>query len=197
VAFAIGVFVLFAPLAYGNPWTQDQCKMVKLFDTWDFDCNTFYTDYAQYSSSHPNFGDVTPTVPAAQVDSGRKDDPSAVTPQAGEPNVIGREEHIEYRDQDGNLLNDAQVASLLAEGKASFETKYETRTRMVDEYGNEVNPSGVAPGHPDVEGQNPSTKGVPEEQANSKPAEANAGGSVKKEEDGKAKPASDASEATK
>lgn len=136
-------------------------------------------------------------MPSAQVPSGRKEDTSAVTPQVGEPNVIGREERVEYRDQDGNLLNEAQVASLLAEGKASFQTKYETRTRMVDEYGNEVNPSGVAPDHPDVQGVDPSTKGVPEEKANSKPAEANAGSSVKKEEDSKAKPASDASEATK
>lgn len=44
LAFAIGVFALFAPLAYGNAWTQDQCRAVKLFDTWDFDCNTFHTD---------------------------------------------------------------------------------------------------------------------------------------------------------
>jgi dolichyl-phosphate-mannose-protein mannosyltransferase len=136
-------------------------------------------------------------VPSAQVDSNRKDDPSAVTPQAADPHVIGREERVEYRDQDGNLLDEAAVQALLAEGKASFQTKYETRTRMVDENGNEVNASGVAPDHPDVEGQNPSTKGLPEELGNSKPAEANAGGSKKKEDDGKAKPASDASEATK
>jgi dolichyl-phosphate-mannose-protein mannosyltransferase len=47
VAFAIGVFTLYAPLVYGNAWTQDQCKAVKLFDTWDFDCNTFLTDVSQ------------------------------------------------------------------------------------------------------------------------------------------------------
>ncbi len=52
VAFAIGVFTLFAPLAYGGPWTQDQCRMVKLFDTWDFDCNTFHTDVSCHSKSH-------------------------------------------------------------------------------------------------------------------------------------------------
>nr|KAK5441202.1 Dolichyl-phosphate-mannose--protein mannosyltransferase 1 [Exophiala xenobiotica] len=197
VAFAIGVFALYAPLAYGNQWTQDQCKAVKLFDTWDFDCNTFYTDYSKYSEVSPSLGGATPTVPSAQVSSARKDDPSAVTPQANEQNVIGQEERIEYRDQDGNLLDEAQVQALLADGNASFQTKYETRTRLVDENGNEVNPSSVAPEHPDVEGQNPSTKGVPEEQANQKPARAKAGGSAKMDEDeGKAKPASDASEAT-
>lgn len=44
VAVAIAVFTLYAPLIYGNQWTQDKCRSVKLFDTWDFDCNTFHTD---------------------------------------------------------------------------------------------------------------------------------------------------------
>ena len=44
VAFAIGVFTLYAPLTYGNQWTQDSCRIVKLLDSWDFDCNTFYAD---------------------------------------------------------------------------------------------------------------------------------------------------------
>lgn len=46
------------------------------------------------------------------------------------------EEKVEYRDEDGNLLDDEQVKAL--EGKVSFSTRYETRTRLVDEYGNEV-----------------------------------------------------------
>ena len=36
----------------------------------------------------------------------------------------------------GNLLDEEQVRAL--EGKVSFETRYETRTRLVDEFGNEV-----------------------------------------------------------
>lgn len=44
VVLAVVVFTLFAPLTYGNPWTQDKCKAVKLVDTWDFDCNTFHND---------------------------------------------------------------------------------------------------------------------------------------------------------
>lgn len=35
------VFSLFAPLAYGNTWTKDECRRVKLFETWDWDCNAF------------------------------------------------------------------------------------------------------------------------------------------------------------
>jgi dolichyl-phosphate-mannose-protein mannosyltransferase len=37
------VFGLYSPLAYGNPWTQDKCNQVKLFDAWDWDCNLFHT----------------------------------------------------------------------------------------------------------------------------------------------------------
>jgi len=41
LAISAAVFALFAPLAYGNAWTKAECKRVKLFDSWDFDCNTF------------------------------------------------------------------------------------------------------------------------------------------------------------
>lgn len=122
---------------------------------------------------------------------------SAVTSNADAPGaVIGREEKIEYRDQDGNLLDDDQVKLLMAEGKVKFETKYETNTRLVDEQGNEIQ-QPLAPDHPDVEGQNPDTKGLQEGQANKKPADAQAGSSGKQEKQNEAKPASDASEATK
>lgn len=40
---SIVAFTIYSPLVYGNAWTQDACKAVKLFDTWDFDCNTFHT----------------------------------------------------------------------------------------------------------------------------------------------------------
>jgi dolichyl-phosphate-mannose-protein mannosyltransferase len=117
-----------------------------------------------------------------------------VTPQV-EANVIGREERVEYRDQDGNLLNDEQVAALMSEGKAKFETKYETRTRLVDEYGNEVE-NAYAPDHPDVEGVDPETP-KQGQQGKSQPAVADAGSSKDNVKQGKAQPASEASEATK
>lgn len=44
LAASIVTFTLYAPLSYGNPWTQSACKKVKLFESWDFDCNTFHTD---------------------------------------------------------------------------------------------------------------------------------------------------------
>lgn len=116
----------------------------------------------------------------------------------GEQHVIGREERVEYRDQDGNILDESQISVLESDSKVSFKTKYETRTRLVDAEGNEILGSdGLAPAHPDVEGQNPDTKGVKDD-PHSQPARAAASmGSVNKEEDGKAMPASDANEATK
>lgn len=74
--------------------------------------------------------------------------------------LVHTEERVEYRDQDGNLLNEEQVKAL--EGKVEFKTRYETRTRLIDAQGNEVfipgegekqeEPAGVAPPHPDVQG---------------------------------------------
>jgi dolichyl-phosphate-mannose-protein mannosyltransferase len=52
LAFAIGIFTLFAPLTYGNMWTQEKCNQVKLFEKWDFDCNTFHTSVSSTSSPH-------------------------------------------------------------------------------------------------------------------------------------------------
>ena len=44
LALSIVAFTMYAPLAYGNPWTQESCKRAKLFDTWDWDCNTFHIE---------------------------------------------------------------------------------------------------------------------------------------------------------
>ena len=47
LAMSIAVFAMYAPLSYGNPWTQTQCNGVKLFESWDFDCSTFHTDVSR------------------------------------------------------------------------------------------------------------------------------------------------------
>lgn len=47
-----------------------------------------------------------------------------------------REEKIEYRDEAGNLLDPEAVKSM--EGSVSFSTRYETSTRLVDQFGNEL-----------------------------------------------------------
>ena len=135
-------------------------------------------------SSEPN---VTPQSPAAE-------------------SILSREEKIEYRDQDGNLLDEKQVSSL--EGKVSFSTRYETRTRVIDPNGNEIGEGsagaeGFAPPHPDVD-REPETVGAPEHDGRESPATASPYQDAQKEKsvgkvakDGKPRPASEGREATK
>lgn len=130
-----------------------------------------------------------------------------MTPQASaDPSILAREEKIEYRDQDGNLLNEEQVAALA--GKVSFSTRYEIRTKLVDEAGNEiedgpVEAEGFAPPHPDVDREPETAGGVPEDDGRDRPATASPEDDIRKEKlvekskTGKPRPASEANEATK
>ncbi|KAI9654402.1 MAG: hypothetical protein M1829_000933 [Trizodia sp. TS-e1964] len=231
LVLSVVAFAIYSPLAYGNPWTQKECKRVKLFDTWDWDCNTFHTDLSQYSASSPSVVGAVPTsAPADPAHNGQKPaDPAfaglkdeqqkplvpgeartSEAPPVPEAGYLHREEHVEYRDQDGNLLDEEQVKSL--EGKVSFKTKYETRTRIVDGLGKEVKDAKipvepVAPPHPDIEGRNPETnKGEAEEERREQPATSvDAEGDVSKEAkvgqgikmEGKPRPGSEGNEATK
>ena len=56
LAATIFVFNMYAPLSYGNPWTQGACKKVKLLDTWDWDCNNFHANvsvvFSRYRASY-------------------------------------------------------------------------------------------------------------------------------------------------
>lgn len=110
-----------------------------------------------------------------------------------EPRVVSKEEKVEYRDQNGNLLDPEQVAAL--EGKVEFQTKYETRTRLIDEAGNEIEEGVVAPPHPDVEGVDKET--VKKDDDSAVPQDAAASQEGEKESAQKqAKPASEGKEAT-
>ncbi|KAF2197032.1 dolichyl-phosphate-mannose-protein mannosyltransferas-like protein 1 [Delitschia confertaspora ATCC 74209] len=221
MAVAITVFTIYSPLAYGNAWTQDQCRSVKLFNTWDWDCNTFHTSYDQYSNavvpsiSSPSSAAPPPAVaPPVQQQVQEpivSDKPEVSPPPAGELPVLSKEERIEYRDENGRILDEEEVKSL--EGKVSFKTRYETRTRIVDSQGNEIYEAlvgqqevagpGVAPPHPDVEGRNPETGDVKEAEASEAPPtvaveedEAKEK-SVEEQKKETPRPASDANEATK
>ncbi|KAG8406383.1 Dolichyl-phosphate-mannose--protein mannosyltransferase 1 [Metarhizium acridum] len=215
LVLSITAFSLLAPLAYGNSWTKEDCRRVKLFNTWDWDCNNFFDRYDQYTSLgsgelSSSASDI-PSIPSSPVPGTQEEQhkPVVEDKQAGvsdkpEPSakILSQEEKIEYRDQDGNLLDEEQVKQL--QGKVKFETKYETRTRVVDEQGNELPPpdggwpsdmvAGVAPPHPDVHGVDQETvKGdhaeVPKDAAASRDGE-------KEAERSKAKPASEGQEAT-
>ncbi|KAH0543747.1 hypothetical protein FGG08_001929 [Glutinoglossum americanum] len=219
MGFSIFVFSLYSPLAYGNPWTQSACQKVKLFSPWDWDCNTFYTDLAQYNSNAaPTIQTSSPIAPSpsqeqviAQGDQGQKPLVPAgdanVTP--GVPpdgagishTILSREERVEYRDQDGNLLDEAAVKSL--SGKVSFKTRYETRTRLVDPFGNEISDGvdvevPVAPPHPDAEGRNPETAENEKAESTDTPATADVAESdeEKRGKEGQPRPASEGLGAT-
>ncbi|KAM3422357.1 Dolichyl-phosphate-mannose--protein mannosyltransferase [Cercospora zeina] len=166
LALSIVVFSLYAPLSYGNQWTKSECKRVKLFKSWDWHCNTFHNSYAEYSLAVPSAGGAAPTAQAAHGPAPPvADDPQKevhVTPkgQAEPAHYDGQvEEKVEYRDENGNLLSEEEVAAL--EGQVSFSTRYETRTRLVDEMGREIDDGlvdahdGEAPAKPG--GVNPQT----------------------------------------
>ncbi|KAI6777974.1 Dolichyl-phosphate-mannose--protein mannosyltransferase-like protein [Emericellopsis cladophorae] len=210
-----GVFMLFAPLAYGSPWTKAECNRVKLFPTWDFDCKTFHDSYDKYTmltvqagtAATPSPEAVKADAAASKVEEKAAEAVSAKPEDEGEnePRVVAKEETIEFRDQDGNLLNEEQVKSL--EGKVEFKTKYETKTRVVDEDGNEVSvgeaAAGVAPPHPDVEGSDPETvkneAAAPEEEVPVPPQPHDAAASKDgemEEAQKQPKPASEGKEAT-
>lgn len=117
------------------------------------------------------------------------------------------EEKVEFRDEDGNLLDEEQVKAL--EGKVSFSTRYETRTRLVDAAGNEI--EGIVDGEAiggnagtkaeGVEQETPEAKGQGD--ANNKPAQAPIGNdrvneaiAEAKSKDGRAKPEDEAGQET-
>ncbi|KAI7516499.1 hypothetical protein KC316_g21085, partial [Hortaea werneckii] len=95
------------------------------------------------------------------------------------------EEKVEFRDENGNLLDDAQVREL--EGRVSFSTRYETRTRLVDQLGNEVHNAVVEADDGQAgtraEGVDPETPaGDEKEQASPRPPkQADVGGDLEKE----------------
>ncbi|KAF2653569.1 glycosyltransferase family 39 protein [Lophiostoma macrostomum CBS 122681] len=198
LAATITVFTIYSPLVYGNAWTRDQCNSLKLFGTWDWDCNNFLTSYDQYDTSTAiasisapsSAAPPAPVVDIPQVqearggDSNDGSDPNvsekaavSPAPEGKELPILSKEERVEYRDEHGRVLEEDEVKALA--GKVSFKTRYETRTRIVDAQGNEIHEelvgaredegAGVAPPHPDVEGRNPETKEKGEAEASEAP----------------------------
>jgi dolichyl-phosphate-mannose-protein mannosyltransferase len=136
--------------------------------------------------------------PAAEIPQQQQlEDQAAVT----QPKLSGSVARVEYRDQHGNVLPEDVVASLRAEGKVKFETRYESRSKLEHAQEIPIVDGQLAPPHPDVQGQNPETgSGKPED---SIPPESPASvieGNVRSEESTgspEAKPASEGYEATK
>lgn len=138
--------------------------------------------------------------PAEAAQEEQQQDQAAVT----QPKVSASVARVEYRDQHGNVLPEDLVASLRAEGKVKFETRYESRSRL--EHAQEVpivdgQPQfpAPAPPHPDVEGQNPETGRQPEDSVPPESPASVAEGNEQSAESShslEAKPASEGNEAT-
>lgn len=135
------------------------------------------------------------------------DAPSGM-PIAPNQKFLSKEEKVEFRDQDGNLLDPEAVKAL--EGKVSFKTRYETRTRLLDANGNELPGQGddvpsavpVAPPHPDVDNVDPETADVEKNVKEAPALQHDVSADESKEQSlensstGEAKPASEGNEAT-
>lgn len=107
---------------------------------------------------------------------------------------------VEYRDQNGQVLDESLVASLRAEGKVKFETRYEPGKPLEHAHDVPVVDGQLAPPHPDVQGQNPETGSAPEDSVPPEsPASVAEGNerSVEQSSSMEAKPASESNEATK
>lgn len=165
---------------------------------------------AQYSAGSLSAANAEKTgEPSANIQTGDhiSNSDANVTPQpSAAESVLNREERVEYRDQDGNLLDEKQIAEL--EGKVSFSTRYETRTRVVDADGNEIadgsaGAEGFAPPHPDVDREPETAADVPENDGRDFPATVSPDEDIGKEKSvneanvGTPRPASEAKKATK
>ncbi|KAH0607434.1 uncharacterized protein H6S33_002468 [Morchella sextelata] len=160
LAFSIVAFGLYAPLAYGNTWTKSECRRYE-----EYNVIMSPNESAIKSSNPPLQASSSSSAPEEAVTNKPAEEPVVVkkdsiqAADAGE--VVSSEERIEYRDQDGNLLDEEQVKAL--EGKVEFHTRYETRIRLLDEFGNEISEESAVPvadqgvAGPLVDGSNPET----------------------------------------
>lgn len=161
---------------------------------------------SEYAAAPSSAGSAAQTAAPIASALNEKSQDINVTPRPAGEASISHVEKVEYRDQDGNILDEEQVKEL--EGKVSFETRYETRTKVIDSEGKEiadgpVGGDGVAPPHPDIERLPETAAGQPDDDGRVKPATAFADNDIHKEkwvdkaDDGKPRPASEPSEATR
>lgn len=133
--------------------------------------------------------------PAPAGEAVQESDPAAVTA----PKLKGSVARVEYRDQNGKVLDENLVASLRAEGKVKFETRYEAGHPLENAHEVPIVDGQLAPPHPDVQGQNPETASAPEDIVPPESPASVADGnerSVEQPSSMEAKPASEGNDAT-
>lgn len=132
---AIWSYSHFSPLAYGTPWTKSKCENAKWLRTWDFSCNDFLNDYADYSG----LGSATPQTSAipATVIGGEGEGRAAVVVEGEALGNI-----VELKDGDttsglgavaepgfdafGNLNEPKEIKSVPAQEKPEIEKEFST-----------------------------------------------------------------------
>ncbi|RLV92882.1 Dolichyl-phosphate-mannose--protein mannosyltransferase 1 [Spathaspora sp. JA1] len=80
----------YSSLIYGTPWTKDACLRSKFVDSWDYDCNAFYTNLSEYNSPQE-----TEVVSSAKVSALKSPEPEP-TPSTAEKEK--RKEHDPAKD---------------------------------------------------------------------------------------------------
>lgn len=158
------------------------------------------TQLSQYVTHYTPIDEAVPTTAAHAP----PQDQAPVQPAEGveqpgvtAPKISASKARVEYRDQHGNVLPEDLVASLRKEGKVKFETRYESRLENAHEV--DIVNGQVAPPHPEVEGQNPETRGKPEDAVPPEsPASVAQGNepSVERQSSQEARPASEGFDAT-
>lgn len=96
--------------------------------------------------------------PQEEAPEAEENESAKVTKEA-QPSLRGKKARVEFRDQDGNVLDESLVAQLQQQGKVSIESRFEYRSRLANGHEVDIIDGKVAPPHPDVEGQNPETIG--------------------------------------
>lgn len=76
------------------------------------------------------------------------------TPELSQPPLRGSKAVVEYRDAEGNVLPESLVEELRKQGKVSFETRYETRTRLANGHEVDVVDGHIAHPHANFEAAN-------------------------------------------
>lgn len=105
---AIYVYSIFSPLSYANMWTKKECNSAKWLSTWDFDCNTYYDTYDEYSNPPPvQFISVTPS-PAIANDRIEADS-MAIPPQGHQEDRSRDEENHKQRFKAKIAMNDPKI----------------------------------------------------------------------------------------
>ncbi|KAI5295292.1 hypothetical protein KEM52_001811 [Ascosphaera acerosa] len=126
VTLSVVAYLLYAPLAYGNMWTERECRRVKLLDSWDFGCSSFHNEYSEYNTmTHEAVPTVQPSPSTSAAPVLNAADEAVV--EQGDIKV----QEFEYRDEAGNLLDPQDIAAMQASG-VNINFKYETQVVHAD-----------------------------------------------------------------